>query len=204
MHWEAWSWLLWPDVNAWWRANVGVLESSMNMNWPSPIYQLEWCIVGVFLYSVTWHFERLPSTEQHSLVWWCDTICVSPPRDRTQSPTTLQRNFTPLKSRNHTKQQVYNARSPEIWSEYEPTHGNETHTVWIHREGQGDWTQEGTIRHRAANHSDRKCTETEDTRDGDFKIKQETQPQNSRSWHSGSLLLLWPSVELFPVVGKMV
>jgi len=32
-----------------------------------------------------------------------------------------------------------------------------------------------TIRHRADNHRDRKCRETEDRRDGDFKIKQETQ-----------------------------
>jgi len=31
-----------------------------------------------------------------------------------------------------------------------------------------------TIRDRAQNHRDRKCRETEDTRDGDFKIKEDT------------------------------
>jgi len=41
--------------------------------------------------------------------------------------------------------------------------------------GAGDWTQVETIRHRADNHRNRKCRETEDTRGGDFKIKQETQ-----------------------------
>jgi len=32
-------------------------------------------------------------------------------------------------------------------------------------------TQEETIRDRKDNHRDRKCMETEDTRDGDFKIR---------------------------------
>jgi len=32
-------------------------------------------------------------------------------------------------------------------------------------------TQEETIRNRADNHRDRKCRETEDPRDGDFKIR---------------------------------
>jgi len=31
-----------------------------------------------------------------------------------------------------------------------------------------------TIRDRADNHGDRKCRETEDTRDKDFKIRQDT------------------------------
>jgi len=34
-------------------------------------------------------------------------------------------------------------------------------------------TQEETIRNRADNHRDRKCRETENTRDRDFKIKHE-------------------------------
>jgi len=35
----------------------------------------------------------------------------------------------------------------------------------------GDWTQVETIRDRAANHRDRKCRETEDTRDGGLQSK---------------------------------
>jgi len=42
-------------------------------------------------------------------------------------------------------------------------------------------TQEETIRDKADNHRDRKCRETEDTRDRDFKIRQETRHKNSRS-----------------------
>jgi len=42
-------------------------------------------------------------------------------------------------------------------------------------------TQEETIRDRADNHRDRKCRETEATRDRDFKIRQETKSKNSRS-----------------------
>jgi len=48
----------------------------------------------------------------------------------------------------------------------EPTPGNESNRAEIHREG----AQVETIRDRAANHRDRKCRETEDTRDPDFKI----------------------------------
>jgi len=44
-------------------------------------------------------------------------------------------------------------------------------------------TQEETIRTRADKHRDRKCRETEDTRDRDFKIRH----TNSRSWHIQSL-----------------
>jgi len=50
-----------------------------------------------------------------------------------------------------------------------------------HREGAGDWTQVEVIRDRADNHRDRKCRETEDTREGDFKIKQDTRHKNSIS-----------------------
>jgi len=42
-------------------------------------------------------------------------------------------------------------------------------------------TQVETIMDRAENHRDRKCRETEDTRDGDFKIKHKTRHRNSGS-----------------------
>jgi len=42
-----------------------------------------------------------------------------------------------------------------------------------------DWTREETIRVRADAHRDRKCRETEDTRDEGFKIKQETRDKET-------------------------
>jgi len=47
-------------------------------------------------------------------------------------------------------------------------------------------TQVEPIRTRADSHRDRKCRETEKTRDRDFKIRQETRHRNSGSWHSSS------------------
>jgi len=64
---------------------------------------------------------------------------------------------------------------------------NRTKQRWRERppgfkyQGAGDWTQVDPIRHGADDHRDRKCRETEDTRDEDFKIKQETRHKNSRS-----------------------
>jgi len=42
-------------------------------------------------------------------------------------------------------------------------------------------TPEEPIRNRGDDHGDRKCRETEDTRDGDFKIKHKTRHRNSGS-----------------------
>jgi len=40
-------------------------------------------------------------------------------------------------------------------------------------------TQEEPIRNRADDHRDRKCRETEDTRDGDFKIRHKNSGQEA-------------------------
>jgi len=42
-------------------------------------------------------------------------------------------------------------------------------------------TQKETIRDRADSHRDRKCSETEDTRDRDFKIRHNRRHKNSGS-----------------------
>jgi len=83
---------------------------------------------------------------------------VARERDRTQKPTTF-----------HRKCYIFIKTGQTQTKQYEPTVGNETQ-VGTMRAGLAI-TQEETIRNRADNHRDRKCRETEDTRDRDFKIR---------------------------------
>jgi len=98
------------------------------------------------------------------------TTVVARERERTQKPPTFHRKsniFPENKPSTHTNETV---RTNTDW-----TQGNESQVDTL-RAGLAI-TQEETFR----NHRDRKCRETDDTRDEDFKIRRDTIHKNSGS-----------------------